>query len=210
MYLNALCQHCVNPLLTCYSLPGVAKKILRSYMPPGSIHYIGNEKLFTLMKKAEVGGQSIIMTRQNPPTHPYIIGYDACSLYLSSFGKEHFIGQPTFYENKGSAILEKIPISQKRFDKQRLSSKISNEYFEIIQKVDYPNHFITKEYQLKLSALERVYIQEKYDHHEIPLKAPKIFFVDGIIKSGGKKIIFEFDGCYYHACNKNEECERKS
>ena len=39
---------------------------------------------------------------------------------------------------------------------------------------------------------------------------PKNFFVDGIIKSGGNKIIFEFDGCYYHACNKNQECERKS
>ena len=210
VYLDALCQHCVNPLLTCYSLPGVAKKILSSYMPPGTIHYIGNEKLLSLMKKAKVGGQSIIMTRENPATHPYIVGYDACSLCLSSFGKEHFIGQPTFYENKGSGILEKIPISQKRFDKQRLTSKISNEYFEIIQKVDYPSEFITKEYQIKLSALERVYIREKYDYYEIPLKAPKNFFVDGIIKTGGNKIIFEFDGCYYHACNKNEECKRKS
>ena len=176
VYLNALCQHCVNPLLlTCYSLPGVAKKILSGYMPPGAIHYIGDEKLFNLMKKAEVGGQSIIMTRENPVTHPYIVGYDACSLYLSSFGKDHFIGQPTFYENKGSGILEKIPISQRKFDKKRLTSKISSEYFEIIQKVDYPSQFITKEYQIKLSALERMYIQDKYDYYEIPLKAPKNF-----------------------------------
>ena len=210
VYLNALCQHCVNPLLTCYSLPGVAKKILSGYMPPGGIHYIGDEKLFNLMKKAEVGGQSIIMTRENPPTHPYIVGYDACSLYLSSFGKDHFIGQPTFYENKESGILEKIPISQSKFDKKRLTTKISSEYFEIIQKVDYPSQFITKEYQIKLSSLERMYIQDKYDYYEIPLKAPKNFFVDGIIKSGGRKIIFEFDGCYYHACNKSQVCETKS
>ena len=89
VFLKALCPHKVNPLFESTSLPGVAKRILNQYMPPGAIYYLDRESIFKQMKKAEVGGQSIVMTRENPETHPYIVGYDACSLYLSSFAKKN-------------------------------------------------------------------------------------------------------------------------
>ena len=106
VFLKALCPHKVNPLFESTSLPGVAKRISSQYMPPGTIYYLDRELIFRQMKKAEVGGQSIVMTRENPETHPYIVGYDACSLYLSRFAKNHFIGRPQGYvEEPGSPYL---------------------------------------------------------------------------------------------------------
>eukprot|EP00112_Aurelia_sp_Birch-Aquarium-sp1_P015902 Seg3562.6 transcript_id=Seg3562.6/GoldUCD/mRNA.D3Y31 product="Gastrula zinc finger protein XlCGF52.1" protein_id=Seg3562.6/GoldUCD/D3Y31 len=214
IYLKALFQHKVNPLFSCYSLPGVAKKILSSYMPPGTIYHVDNQEIFKLLKKAEVGGQSIVMTRENPPTHPYVVGYDACSLYLSSFAKNHFIGRPQLYKDKGGGLLHKVDLSRSERSakgiqrRRKASSKIANEYFDCIQEVDYTEDVIVREWRLPLSHKERQYIQQRYNECHIPILAPMSFVVDGLIKRN--KTIIEFDGCLYHACNTNERCNSQS
>ena len=216
VYLKALFQHKVNPLFSCYSLPGVAKKILSSYMPPGTIYHIDNEEVFKLLRKAEVGGQSIVMTRENPPTHPFIVGYDACSLYLSSFAKNHFVGRPSLYTKFNVACplmklneiqptnkwnkRKKDGIQQRR----KQSSRIANEYFDTIQKIDYPHKLIVREWRFQLSENERKYIKQRYESLNIPLNPPFSYLVDGYLHQ--EKVIFEFDGCYYHACNKTNYC----
>ena len=238
VFLKALCPHKVNPLFESTSLPGVAKRILNQYMPPGSIYYLDRESIFKQMKKAEVGGQSIVMTRENPETHPYIVGYDACSLYLSSFAKKHFIGRPqVFVEEVGSPYLSyayeyDAPPPRTTMNHQgssstshsqqtnnrsytdsiqlrrALSSRIANEYFDCIQKVDHPDELIVREWRIKLSTKERKYAAQRYEELNIPLAAPHSYRVDGLLHS--QKKIYEFDGCYYHACDDNDACERLS
>ena len=235
VFLKALCPHKVNPLFESTSLPGVAKRILNQYMPPGTIYYLDRESIFKQMKKAEVGGQSIVMTRENPETHPYIVGYDACSLYLSSFAKKHFIGRPqVFVEEVGSPYLsyayeyDAPPPPRTTMNhhqgsssssnnrsytdsiqlRRALSSRIANEYFDCIQKVDHPDELIVREWRIKLSTKERKYAAQRYEELNIPLAAPHSYRVDGLLHS--QKKIYEFDGCYYHACDDNEACQRLS
>ena len=208
VYLKALFQRKVNQLFSCYSLPGVAKKILSSYMPPGTIYHIDNEEVFKLLRKAEVGGQSIIMTRENPTTHPFIVGYDAHSLYLSSFAKNHFIGRPSLHTkfNIGCPMMKINELeptnkwNKRKKDgmqrRRKQSSKIVNEYFDTIQKVDYQEKLIVREWRFQLSDQERKYVKQRYERLRIPLNAPFSFLVDGFLQQD--KVIFEFDGCFYH------------
>ena len=218
VYLKALFQHKVNPLFSCYSLPGVAKKILSTYMPPGTIYHIDNEDVFKLLRKAEVGGQSIVMMRENPETHPYIVGYDACSLYLSSFAKNHFIGRPTLYTKfdescpllKNNELEPTNKWNKRKKDsiqrRRRQSSKIANEYFDTIQAVDYPEKLIVREWRFALSAKEKKYVKQRYEELGIGLNAPNSFLVDGFLQD--ERTIFEFDGCFYHACEKTDFCRK--
>eukprot|EP00112_Aurelia_sp_Birch-Aquarium-sp1_P008633 Seg1956.10 transcript_id=Seg1956.10/GoldUCD/mRNA.D3Y31 product="hypothetical protein" protein_id=Seg1956.10/GoldUCD/D3Y31 len=141
------------------------------------------------------------MTRENPETHPYVVGYDACSLYLSSFGLNHFTGRPTMYENGGSGILQRV-----EGNKVRKSSKIAEEYLDTMQEIEHPNQLMVLEGVMPLSNLEIKYIQQAYAQHNIDLSPPRRIYVDGVIKAGGIKKIFEFDGCYYHGCRRTEKC----
>ena len=224
VFLKALCPHKVNPLFESTSLPGVAKRILSQYMPSGTIYYLDRELIFIQMKKAEVGGQSIVMTRENPETHPYIVGYDACSLYLSSFAKNHFIGRPQVYvEEPGSPYLRydyeyDAPPLRKSTSKtatpytdsiqlrRALSSRVANEYFDCIQKIDHPDEVIVREWRIMLSSKEKMYAKQRYEELDIPLPPPQYYRVDGLVRS--QKKIYEFDGCYYHGCDDNEACRR--
>ena len=69
------------------SLPGLAKQILVKHVPHRSLYYIDNPELYSTIRRNEVGGQSIIFTRRNGTQHPYVVGFDANSLYLYCLGE---------------------------------------------------------------------------------------------------------------------------
>ena len=79
------------------SLPGVAKHILSSYIQSETLYYIENKQLYDGIHMSEVGGQSIVFTRQNTDKFPYVHGYDANSLYLYCLGEGQYCGKPITY-----------------------------------------------------------------------------------------------------------------
>ena len=92
--------------------------------------------------------------------------------------------------------------------RRKQSSKIANEYFDTIQKVDYASKLIVREWRFQLSQIERKYIKQRYEEYQIPLNAPFSFLVDGFLHDDRR--IFEFDGCFYHACDKNDGCKART
>ena len=70
-------------------------------MYKGSMYYLNDMEIINIVKQSEVGGQSIIFTRENSKDHPYIVGYDSNSLYLWCLGEGQYVGKPSLYVNPG-------------------------------------------------------------------------------------------------------------
>ena len=80
------------------SLPGLAKQIWMKHVPHRLLYYIDVPSVYSTIKRNEVGGQSIIFTKNNGPKHPYVKGFDANSLYLYCLGEGQFTGKPIIYD----------------------------------------------------------------------------------------------------------------
>jgi len=92
-----LLKYDIDMLRDAISLPGVAKHILSSYIQSETLYYIENKQLYDGIHMSEVGGQSIVFTRQNTDKFPYVHGYDANSLYLYCLGEGQYCGEPITY-----------------------------------------------------------------------------------------------------------------
>ncbi|XP_065055574.1 uncharacterized protein LOC135684098 [Rhopilema esculentum] len=205
------------------SLPGLAKKILSRYMYKGSMYYLNDMEIINIVKQSEVGGQSIIFTRENSKKHPYIVGYDSNSLYLWCLGEGQFVGKPSLYVNPGipNFLIRKstdftynytshtfqsdmLMIERKRkVTSSKVQSQTEEDYFDFIQKEVYTENIIFRNYKIVFTKYEQEILKELYTINDIGIEPPKCIYVDGYVK--GERRVFEFQGCYYHAC---ERCNK--
>ena len=205
------------------SLPGLAKKILSRYMYKGSMYYLNDMEIINIVKKSEIGGQSIIFTRENSKDHPYIVGYDSNSLYLWCLGEGQYVGKPSLYVNPGipNFLIRKstdftynctshtfqsymlMIERKKKATSSKVQSQAEEDYFDYIQKEVYTENTILRNYKIVFTKYEQEIMKELYTINDIGIEPPKCIFVDGYLKGEGR--VFEFQGCYYHAC---ERCNK--
>ena len=188
------------------SLPGLAKQILSKHIPPNTMYYIDDPTIFKSIKDSEVGGQSIIFTRSTTEKHPYVIGYDANSLYLHCLGQAHFIKKPIVYDNIVGSIMYRQKAASLYGKPQSKEGELYLDYLE--EKLAAKDIVLVREHRIHLSDKETNEMKSKFSSMSItPTRAQFDIYADGYFVeyfSDGRKeerTIVEFDGCYWHACN---------
>ena len=85
----------------------------------------------------------------------------------------------------------------------KIQSQAEEDYFDYIQKEVFTENTILENYKIVFTKYEREIMKELYTINDIAIEPLKCIFVDGYLKGTGR--VFEFQGCYYHAC---ERCNK--
>ena len=94
---------------------------------------------------------------------------------------------------------------KKKTVSSKMQSQSEEDYFDYIQKEIFTENTILRNYKIVFTKYEREIMKELYTINDIEIKLPKCIFVDGYLKDTGH--VFEFQGCYYHACKKCNKYE---
>ena len=204
------------------SLPGLAKRILMKHVPHRSLYYIDDPSVYSTIKRKEVGGQSIIFTRENGPEPPYVKGFDAKSLPFYCLGEGQFTGKPIIYDALNDFLMSRRPMRRYPGYKHLTSkdSSAAEECLDYMDEVDLLpcNIHMQRQYRMVLTVSEKKWLSNKFDEHKIPKCCTfSNICVDGyytvVTEEGNdgendfatmldKRVrhVVEFDGCYWHAC----------
>ena len=223
VYSRQLQSRGVDMVRDAISLPGLAKHILLSHVPPRTLHYIDNPFVYNKIRRNEVGGQSIIFTRRNDAAHPYVKGYDANSLYLYCLGEPQFVGSPVIYKEMVglSTMLRRDDEARAKSSGLRRvfgrDSKMAESYLSYMEQVELaPRRLVLyRQYCIRLTRGERSVLLRKYAERGIPESlVPYRIVVDGYYEDDEDdersivsldtrcRHVVEFDGCYWHGCER--------
>ena len=167
------------------SLPVLAKQMLRSYVGYTSLYHIDSSFVYHTIHKSEVGGQSIIFTRQNDEQHPYIKGFDANCLYLYCLGEGQFTGRCIVYRPYAVDYLrvETVKYNIRRHPYQKDSIEVE-ECFSYIDNefIEANNLVLERQVRIRLSQSELRYLSAEYKRNNIDTSSIyQSFIVDGVI-----------------------------
>ena len=127
--------------------------------------------VYHTIHESEVGGQSIIFTRENDEQHPYLKRFDANCVYLHCLGEGQFTGQCTVYRPYVGDYLQRVetarynvrrhPYQKDSIEAEECFSYIDNEFID-------PNYLVLERHvRVRLSQSELRYLSEEYKRNNI-------------------------------------------
>lgn len=202
-YIKEFYRYSIDLTTDGISLPSLAVKIMYATNKKERLLHIDNKEVNAFYNKHIVGGPSIIFCRE---AEGRVLGFDARALYLYCLGQEMPVGDVRIWTADPAQTKYSAPklILQDQKHKTR-KSVISQGYFDWIDHVNnrekasnVRNMFLHREKMIKISASEN-----KPFFTSNGFKMEKLYCdaVDVV-----NRIVYEFDGCYWHAC---EDCLRR-